>query len=405
MTGSSGPGCRPAVLYLWDADYPWDVRVEKIGESLARNGHAVHIVARNLKRRPTFERVGDLNVHRLEPRGSDRMNHALSFPAFFSPIWARKIDDVIRSEGIGVIIVRDLPLAIAGIRAGRRHGIPVVFDMAEDYVSMVWNNWRHRKARLVNVLVRNPYLARLVERYAMPRVDHTLIVVEEAARVVDAAGGSTDRTTVVSNTPRLDEVDAVPVASSELADRMRSSFSIVYQGGIRFERGLRLMVDAVDALREEIPDVLFVAIGSGSNLEELRAETERRDLRDHVVWTGWMDHAEMLAHTRAAKVGVIPNFASGHTNTTIPNKIFDYMALGLPVIASDAAPMKRVIDETGCGLSFASGDAADLARAIQEVKRSGGAFGERGRRAVESTYNWATDEARLFAAISEVVGP
>ena len=74
-----------------------------------------------------------------------------------------------------------------------------------------------------------------------------------------------------------------------------------------------------------------------------------------------------------------------HINATLANKLFEYMALALPVIVSDVPPMLRVLAETGCGLSFRSGDAADLARTIERLgSRSGGGApprrgGRRGR--------------------------
>jgi len=390
------------VLYLWDADYPWDVRVEKICESLAAHGHVVHIAARNLARRPDYERLRDLHIHRLSPRGGNRLNYALSFPAFFNPFWTRLINRVIRDQCIDLVIVRDLPMSIAGIRAARRQGIPVVFDMAEDYVSMVWNVWRHRRIRPLNLLVRNPYLAKAVERYALPRVDHTLVVIEEALDVVRRGGGALERTTIVSNTPRLEELGHIPSLGGELITRMRQRFSIVYAGGIRLERGLMLVLEALERVVTEIPDVLFVAIGSGNALAQLEQATRNKGLQEHVVWLGWAEHGEMLGYIRAARVAIIPNVVSGHTNTTIPNKIFDYMALGVPVVASNAIPMKRIVDETGCGLTFQSGDPADLARALTSVRACSIDYGSNGARAVRDKYHWGVDEQRLLGVVERL---
>ena len=70
-----------------------------------------------------------------------------------------------------------------------------------------------------------------------------------------------------------------------------------------------------------------------------------RGIDDYVLWVGWIRHEEMNALISESKVGIIPHYTSDHVNTTIPNKIFDYMAHGLPVISSDAIPMKRILEE------------------------------------------------------------
>jgi glycosyltransferase involved in cell wall biosynthesis len=212
------------------------------------------------------------------------------------------------------------------------------------------------------------------------------------------------RTTIVSNTPRLEEIRQIPSLSGELIARMGARFSIVYAGGIRLERGLMVVLDALERVTTDIPDVLFVAIGSGNALDRLKRATIDRGLEDHVVWLGWADHGEMLAYISAARVGIIPNFASGHTNTTIPNKIFDYMSLGVPVVASDAVPMKRIVDETRCGLTFRSGDPADLARVLISIRHPPVDYGLNGTRAVSARYHWGIDERRLLEVVERVRG-
>src|SRR5947207_7527055 len=97
---------------VWDADYPWDVRVEKVCRSLGRE-HEVHLVSRNTKRRSTYERYDGLHVHRLPVVSwiPDRLNAAIGFPAFFNPLWIRAIWRTARLCRARVLLVKGLPLA------------------------------------------------------------------------------------------------------------------------------------------------------------------------------------------------------------------------------------------------------------------------------------------------------
>ncbi len=393
------------ILYIWDSDYPWDVRTEKICRSLINHGYEVHIAARNLKRRAVYEKLDGIHVHRMRTWTSEKLNYALSFPAFFSPIWKRFISGIIRKCDIRLVIVRDLPLAPLGINCARRFGIPCIFDMAEDYVAMIRDIWNARKWQGLNLVVRNPYLAKLVEHYAFKKADHIFVVVEEAIDVVIKGGGDSDKVSIVSNTPELKAIIKNDVDNREIAGlaKIRDRFSAIYVGGIQMGRGIQTVLDAIPEILKEIPNLLFVVVGDGYASDYFRDLIKKRQLDDYVYWAGWIDHERIYSYIKACKIGIIPHLVTDHVNTTVPNKIFDYMAQGLPVIATDSLPMKRLIDHEQCGLYFRSGDSMDLAKKCVQVQKSRSIYGENGRRAVFSKYNWKNDEHNLVTIVKQLM--
>lgn len=390
------------ILYVWDADYPWDVRVDKICRTLGRAGHEVHIASRNLRRRSTYENVDGVHVHRLHAWPGERINYFFSFPLFCSPIWLRFLSGIVRQSSIDLIIVRDLPLAIGGIWTGAAARIPVILDMAEDYVAMVRDIWRARKFQGLNMIVRNPWLAKQVERYTFRKIDEVLVVVDEAADVVRKEGVPTQNITIVGNTPERDprNSEESTVALDEL-EAIKNKFSVVYTGGIQLGRGLQVVFEAIPRIVTRVPNFLFVVIGDGYAGQQLKREIHNRGIDEYVLWLGWKPHQEMLRYIQACRVGVVPHYTSEHVNSTIPNKIFDYMAAGLPVIVSDAPPMRRVVEQEACGRSFCSGDPEALFEALMDVRAREVEFGENGRRAVIERYNWDVDGRRLVSLISK----
>ena len=390
------------ILYIWDADYPWDIRVEKICKSLFNNGHDIHIASRNLKKLTEYEYKDGLHIHRLKRFRNDTINYALSFPAFFSPIWKHFIDGIIKRNKVDLIIVRDLPMAIAGICAGKRHKIPVIFDMAEDYVALIRDIWKARKFTGVNLIVRNPFLAKLVERYAISRFDHVLVVIDEAVDVAVSAGGSPEKVTVVGNTPPLSAFQNSKSANIDDLEWIKKSYSAIYIGGIQMGRGIQVVIDAIHDIVKEIPDFLFVVVGRGYADEQLKKIVEAKKVQKYVCWIGWVDHNNIVPYIKACKIGLIPHFVSDHVNTTVPNKLFDYMGCGLPVVAADSIPMKRILEEEQCGLTFESGNTRDLIKRVMELYHSEIDYGKNGIKAVQWKYNWANDEMRLIDVIRKV---
>jgi glycosyltransferase involved in cell wall biosynthesis len=387
------------ILYIWDADYPWDVRVEKICTSLMKNDNEVYIAARNLKKLPEYENMDGLHVYRLRSYRNNKINYALSFPAFFSPFWKRFIDNIISDHGIQLIIVRDLPMALAGIWAGQRHEIPVILDMAEDYVALVRNIWKARKFQGLNLLVRNPHLARFVERSVFKKIDHILVVVNEAINVVAKGGGNPAKVTIVGNTPSLTAFNNSGIPMDNDIRMIKKRFSAIYTGGIQLGRGIQTVLAALPEIVKEIPDFLFVVVGDGYATDQLKKIIRERQLDDYVLWVGWIDRKKIFDYIKVSKLGLIPHFVSDHVNTTIPNKIFDYMGCGIPVVSSDAIPMKRILEEERCGSTFKSGDPKDLARVILEIHKKNNNFGQHGIDAVRNIYNWEEDSNRLLKAV------
>ncbi len=113
-----------SIVYVWDADYPWDVRTEKVTLALTHAGHSVSIVARNKAWRQTTELLPEGTVHRMRPWSlvGQSLDGLLSFPAFFSPRWVKLIEQTCRHAEADLIIVRDLPLGQSRWRKPRRRG-------------------------------------------------------------------------------------------------------------------------------------------------------------------------------------------------------------------------------------------------------------------------------------------
>ena len=391
-----------SVCKVWDSEYPWDVRVEKIARALTGAGHAVHLVARNRRHEPVTERRVEATVHRLAPwRWAPAwLNAASMFPAFFNPRWLRAITRTARDARADVILCRDLPLAVPAILAGRDLGLPVVLDLAENYPAMLRSRWEAGRMRPLDAVVRNPALARLVERWVLPRVDRVLVVVEEAGARLVAAGLPPERVTVVSNTPPLERLVACPPPAARPAD---APLHLVYLGLMEESRGVRVLLDAAALLARDAMPFRLTLYGDGRELPDFRAYARKLGLRtSQADFRGHVPNAEALAALPRADVGVIPHFADESWHTTVPNKLFDYMAAGLAVVTSDARPAARIVHEAGAGLVYRHPDAADLARAIAALADGGRrlAFARQGRSAVRETYHWERDVERLLDALA-----
>jgi glycosyltransferase involved in cell wall biosynthesis len=396
------------IVYVWDADYPWDVRTEKTCLALTQAGHEVHIVARNRKWSPETEVLPEGTVHRMPAWrwAGQRIDGMLGFPAFFSPRWFILLARIVRSVSADLIIVRDLPLCPTAIWVGRKAGIPVILDMAENYPAMMRAIWEGGRDQLLDHVVRNPLLVTKVEDYCIRHVDHIVVVVEESAqRLLDKRIPSS-RLTVISNTPPRARAEAEPV---RLAKSPQAPLDLVYMGNIEVPRGLLESIDAIARLRDAGHHVRLRLIGKGRDDALMRAHASSLRLdSSYVEFLGFIQsHSEALAIVAAADVGLMPHRKCEAWDTTIPNKLFDYMAAALPVLSSDAAPCARILAETGAGTVFRSNDSEDLAAKIvslfdPNVRSTQGAAG---RQAILGRYNWEYDTRTLLNLVEKSISP
>jgi len=390
---------------VWDADYPWDVRVEKVCRSLGRE-HEVHLVSRNTMRRSTYERLDGLHVHRLPsvPWLPNGVNATMNFPAFFNPVWIRAIWQTVRRSRARVLLVRDLPLALTSLLVGRVCQIPVVLDMAENYPAMIQDVWDSGRARTGDRLLRNSRLVRLVERIAVRKADHILVVVDESRQRLMEMGVPSSKMTVVMNTPELDRAERNWESSGGFRSRRPEELVLMYLGILEVARGLGTVILAMREVRRQLPRARLVVIGSGRDAGLLRQQTQAAGVADCVEFRGWVEYREALACLSSCDIGLVPHHATANWHTTIPNKLFDYMSLGKAVIVSNAKPTERIVTEERCGLVFRDRDASALAEAIVALGDASirEKCGSRGREAVRRRYNWESDERRLLGAIQHV---
>jgi glycosyltransferase involved in cell wall biosynthesis len=400
----------PSVCYLYQDQYPWDIRVEKIVTTLADNGMDVHIVCRNRTGLPAEEALAErVHVHRLSPGLGRLTRDLINFPAFFSPFWSERLVSVVVKKAVDVIIVRDLPLGPTAYFAGRRTGVPVVMDMAENYPAMIQDTWTYRGPAPVDYVIRNPRLLRKLERWLLPRLNGILVVSEASMRRVCSLTGPEMPIRVVSNTPSVRAEKMGDLPDHPLVGRLRdrSALKLLYVGGMEESRGLDTVVRALALLKGKVADILFVVVGKGSAEAELRSLAKDLGVQDQLHLAGWVDHEHIPNIVAACDICIVPHYVTEHTDTTIPNKIFDYMLQAKPVLATHARSLRNIIEQSACGSVYADHDPFALSQAIFELQDESARrrLGAAGLDAVQNHYNWDQDGQVLVDFVRAIAAP
>lgn len=286
-----------------------------------------------------------------------------------------------------------IPVALA---LGRRHRAPVVYDARDIYLEA------RNLARM-----RGParwLLATAERRWA--RASGRVITVNEAYADVLERSLRVPRPLIVMNCSyRFDPPDP-PIR--RFHDRLALGADrrvVLYHGGLFAHRGIEELIAAIAGL----PEADLVLMGYGVLSEALPGMIASSPAADRIHVLPAVPPQELHDWVAAADIVAMPIQPStlNHRLTT-PNKLFEAMAAGVPIVASDLPGMATIVTETGCGVLCDPTDPESVAAAIRRLldapTSEREAFGRRGLAAAHETYNWETQAQILFGEYSRLSG-
>lgn len=289
-------------------------------------------------------------------RAAGRFGHRnvmrLHKPLMYSD-WYWRAYRLARSEQIDAVHAHDLNTLSAAAAIAKRSRAMLVYDAHELYPdvstlsqleSRVWRKLEppliHRTDEVITVC--ESIGDELVRRYGIARPEIVL-------NCPPAAGHEPGDRSALRRKAGLEHGDG-PI--------------VLYQGGFVPNRGLEALVRSAALLDQGV----IVLMGWGRLQDALEAIIADQDLGDRVKIVPPVTPAELAHYTAGADVGVIPYEPIGLNNYfTTPNKLFEYIAAGLPVIASDLPELRKVLHGRRVGATFAPVEPSAIARALNAV--------------------------------------
>ena len=396
--------------------FPHDIRVEKEARSLLARGHEVSLccLAREDGAESLREDVGGVAVHRIPRVERYSLPYRTAKTVRFlltltDVVWRRELDAFVGETGVDVLHVHDLPLVRTARSVADDHGLPLVADLHENYpeAARQWRTGMGLPRRTVQQVFTPYRRLRRLERDCVRRADHVLATTPEGRRhYVEDCDADPDRVTVVSNTVDLRTYDTAADAVAGYGDE----FVVGYVGSFGPHRGLESLVDAMPALVERVPNARLLLVGGAGDASYDRTLRERAAatrLAERITFTGWVDPEEVPRYVATCDVPTVPHAQNPHTETTVPHKLFQYMASRKPVLVSDVAPLARVVNDADCGVVVPAGDSGAVAARLTDLADDAdrrARLGANGRAAVEKTYNWKREGGRLDAVYRRLDG-
>ncbi len=385
------------ICFIYKEDYPWDVRVEKIAKSFIKERHSVFLVCRNNERRLRREVCGQLYMRRLPflPKIFGALNFLINMPFFFNPLWIYCIYACVKKDRCEAIIVRDLPLVLTSILIGKVFGIKVFYDMAECYPEMYRTMLKYGEGKISNFFLKNYFIASFIEYVCVYLVDHIFVMIEESRERLYQKGVKENKISIVPNTPELNKI-TIFQKKYEKGDVIK----LLYVGRITRLRGIDNAIRGLNIYYSKYntdKKIQFNIVGDGPHLNKIKELTKELGLENCVHFPGWCKGEDLQKYLIQSDIGILTHRDCPHWNTTIPNKLFDYMSSGLPVIATNVKPVKRIVEKVKCGMIFDDKDYNGFALSLNKLLDSDiERMRENGIKAIKEVYNWENDFKKIL---------
>jgi glycosyltransferase involved in cell wall biosynthesis len=362
-----------------------DPRVEKEAFALSEAGYDVDVVAWDrdgiypVRETLTNQRNGSFSVFRLRVRskygtGLQNLPNLLRWQA--SLLWWL----LVRGKRYELIHACDFDTVVPSWICALVYGKKIIYDIFDFYA----DHLRNTPAYLISAI-------RKADLWIIGKADAVIIADENRKTQIERA--KPKRTSVICNTP-----EDIGVASGNV--KKIRGFSVVYVGLLQMERGLSELVNVFQAH----PDWHLDLAGFGGD------EIKLLDLivgLDNVSWHGRVSYSSALELARNASVLIatydpsIPNhrFSS-------PNKLFEAMMLGKPLIASRGTGFDTIVEKMEMGLVVNYGDVQALEVALIKLSENNNfveAMGRNARQAYEAHYSWEIMRNSLLMLYRDVL--
>ena len=372
------------------SEFTHDARVTKEARTLLSAGHEVTIVALKSKDIPKKESKYGIEVHRINvvlryilPKGS----------VFF---FIKYLEYIVKAVFLGLIHAfdiyhaHDLDTLPVGYIVSRLKGKPLIYDSHELYIDatkqtkltrLFWHRIEKALAKKPNVtIMENESRAQIyVQRYNVP-MPQTIMNCQKKSIIVSGKKNYLREKYQIDNDKKI----------------------LIYQGVISPARGMDELLEVMEYFDDK-KIVLFV-VGYGDYKKQMFKKLENHPQKEQIFIVGPVSLEELPNYTASADIGIsLLRNTCLNNYYALSNKIFEYLAAGLPVVFSDFPEMRKVIVGNNVGVVVNESDPQKIASSIRALLNDPEKYeqmSKNAKRIIEEKYNWEIEADKLLKIYS-----
>jgi glycosyltransferase involved in cell wall biosynthesis len=386
------------VAIVVHAVVPGDARIRRQTDALTDAGYEVDVVCLRDAGQAAEESDGPLRIIRLPVNRAfvGFAGHMAEYVAF-ATIASVRLAREHRHRRYDLVQVATVPdfLAFAALPV-KLTGVPMLLDLHEDMPAFFRDRFRSPALRPLMPVVD------ATARLSAASADHLITVHEPLRRLSLERGVAPDRISVVMNS--ADEAIFDPARHQRRRFMEDGVLRLVHHSNLQRIYGMEPAVEAIARLGAEVPLRLDV-YGDGPARGAIEGAIARTQTGDRVHLHGRVPIDDLPGLLAGSDVGLVPSLHEPYLEYSLSTKLLEYVAMGLPVIASDLATFREHFSDDAL-LFVRGGDPAALADAVRQVVSDPGAAAARAAEARRraAAYAWAEQRKRYLAIVGRMIG-
>jgi glycosyltransferase involved in cell wall biosynthesis len=394
-------GKRAAVLLF--SYYPADPRPRRAAEALAMEGVTIDLVClQKNEKEPRQEIINGVNVLRIPLRRQrgGKMRYIGQYSAFILRAFLQlSVDSILRRYDF--VHVHNMPdVLVFSALVPKALGAKIILDLHDPVPELM---------QTIFELPQESFSVRLLkrlEKWSIGFADLVLTVNKACQKIYTSRSCPPEKINVVLNSPE-DDIFRLESGRSSISNGQKASgsFVVLYHGSLVPRNGFDLAVEALETVRKSVPTAKLIVCGERSSFfDGVMDSVRERGLQDTIEYLGARNRRQIVSAINDCNLGIIPNHRNTFTEINTPTRIFEYLALGKPVIAPRTQGIRDYFGD-GELIFFEVGNASDLARKIEfafsnpaEVRE----ITDRGQQ-VYLTHQWSREKSKLLNSIGALL--
>lgn len=354
----------------------FDTRIfHKEAKTLVNAGYAVSLVAQHDK----SETADGIKIIAL-PEPKNRFERI-----FFL---TRKAYKIALKQKADIYHFHDPELLPWAIKLKKETRAKIIYDVHEDIpkqisskfwipkilrkpIISIFNFYEKRKAKVFNyIIVAAPDIEKNFKKYGVNNI------------------------ITITNYPIVDYFKQIANNKQQITNNRK--IKLIYVGGLTRIRGIKEIIESIGFIKER--QIKLILIGKFDE-DDFENEVKNVQKWKNVDFKGWLPQKEAYQEMQNSDIGIICLLPEPNYIKAIPNKMFEYMAAGIPVIASNFPLWKKIIEGNKCGICVNPLNPKEIAKAVEyliEHPEEARKMGKNGRKAVLEKYNWENESKKLL---------
>ena len=382
-----------SAIVLVSNPYLPDPRVEKEVLSLVKSGIDVRVLARNTQPElKAHEKKDGYTIDRISLEIPEKLNF-FTMSQYMMKYYLASLK-FIRKKEADIIHCHDLYTLPIGIVSKIISKNKLIYDCHEHYQELIIEETGTPKyfRRAVK------WLVQASEHMMAMAADAIITVDDRLSRKFQSQG---KKTIIVANYPKNAFPNGVPELTTHIP-------VMVYGGGINRQRGIMVMVNVLRSVKMKKPDARLIVFGEFKDDSKIEVEAflEKNQLRDNVIFKGWVAPEEALIQYSKANVCLALLQPIKRFKDAVPIKLFEYMLCSRPVIISEFPDNRKIVQEAKCGFLVNPTDIEMIAEKIMwlfDNPEKAREMGENGRKAALKYYSWEREEKKLLKTYKKIL--